>query len=130
MATNLMNVFKTVDLQGVGKTAANIVSLAFKPNKKTGAKIARAVLDDGTTLILADVPIIEKDEDQKEYSTIPVGFIIVRDEYFITVSLMENQVIRRMNPMKNKSVATYKKSRLVLQCLYVNSEIYLNLLNL
>ena len=41
---------------------------------------------------------------------------------------MENQVIRRMNPMKNKSVATYKKSRLVLQCLYVNSEIYLNLL--
>ena len=76
--------------------------------------------DDGTTLILADVPIIEKDEDQKEYSTIPVGFIIVRDEYFITVSLMENQVIRRMNPMKNKSVATYKKSRLVLQCLYVN----------
>ena len=128
MATNLMNVFKNVDLQGVGKTAANIVSLAFKPNKKTGAKIARAVLDDGTTLILADVPIIEKDEDQKEYSTIPVGFIIVRDEYFITVSLMENQVIRRMNPMKNKSVATYKKSRLVLQCLYVNSEIYLNLL--
>ena len=51
MTTNLMNVFKTVDLQGVGKTAANIVSLAFKPNKKTGAKIARAVLDDGTTLI-------------------------------------------------------------------------------
>lgn len=84
--------------------------------------------DDGTTLILADVPIIESDEDQKEYSTIPVGFIIVRDEYFITVSLMENEVIRRMNPMINRSVATYKKSRLVLQCLYVNSEIYLNLL--
>ena len=84
--------------------------------------------DDGTTLILADVPVIESDEDQKEYSTIPVGFIIVRDEYFITVSLMENEVIRRMNPMINKSVATYKKSRLVLQCLYVNAEIYLNLL--
>lgn len=84
--------------------------------------------DDGTTLILADVPIIESDEDQKEYSTIPVGFIIVRDEYFITVSLIENEVIRRMNPMINRSVATYKKSRLVLQCLYVNSEIYLNLL--
>ena len=84
--------------------------------------------DDGTTLILADVPIIESDEDQKEYSTIPVGFIIVRDEYFITVSLIENEVIRRMNPMINRSVATYKKSRLVLQCLYINSEIYLNLL--
>lgn len=51
MATNLMNVFTNSDLKKVGKSAANIVSLAFKPNKKTGAKIARAVLDDGTTLI-------------------------------------------------------------------------------
>ena len=34
MATNLMNVFKNVDLQGVGKTAANIASLAFKTKKK------------------------------------------------------------------------------------------------
>lgn len=43
--------FKTSDLKEVGQTAANVVSLAFKPNKKTGAKIARAVLDNGTTLI-------------------------------------------------------------------------------
>ena len=51
MATNLMNVFKNTDLKNVGKSAADVVSLAFKPNKKTGAKIARAVLSDGTTLI-------------------------------------------------------------------------------
>ena len=47
MATNLMNVFKNTDLKNVGKSAADVVSLAFKPNKKTGAKIA----SDGTTLI-------------------------------------------------------------------------------
>lgn len=51
MATNLMTVFKNADLKKVGKTSANVISLAFKPNKKTGAKMARAVLDDGTTLI-------------------------------------------------------------------------------
>lgn len=51
MTTSLMNVFKNADLKEVGKTTANVISLAFKPNKKTGAKIARAVLDDGTTLI-------------------------------------------------------------------------------
>ena len=51
MPLNLMKVFKNADLENVGKTTANVVSLAFKPNKKTGAKIARAVLDDGTTLI-------------------------------------------------------------------------------
>ncbi|MCD8220936.1 MAG: hypothetical protein LUD07_01860 [Clostridiales bacterium] len=51
MTTNLMNVFKSTDLKKIGKTTANVVSLAFKSNKKNGAKIARAVLDDGTTLI-------------------------------------------------------------------------------
>lgn len=51
MPTNLLTVFRNVDLKALGKTTANIVSLAFKTNQKTGAKIARAVLDDGRTLI-------------------------------------------------------------------------------
>ncbi len=51
MSTSLLSVFKNVDLKDLGKTTANIVSLAFKTNQKTGAKIARAVLDDGRTLI-------------------------------------------------------------------------------
>ena len=51
MGFNLMTVFKNADLQKFGQTAANVVSLAFKTNSKTGARIARAVLDNGTTLI-------------------------------------------------------------------------------
>ncbi|MDD3193561.1 MAG: Trp family transcriptional regulator [Oscillospiraceae bacterium] len=51
MSTNLMTVFKNSDLQKFGQTAANIVSLAFKVDKKNGARIARAVLENGTTLI-------------------------------------------------------------------------------
>lgn len=51
MPITLMNVFKNSDLKNIGKAANNILSLNFKSNKKTGAKIARAVLDDGTTLI-------------------------------------------------------------------------------
>lgn len=51
MTTNLMKVFKNADLKNVGKSATDIVSLSFKPNKKTGTRIARAVLSDGTTLI-------------------------------------------------------------------------------
>lgn len=51
MGFNLMTVFNTADLQKFGQTAANIVSLAFKTNKKNGSRIARAVLDNGTTLI-------------------------------------------------------------------------------
>ena len=51
MSINLLSVFKNVDLKDLGKTTANIVSLAFKTNQKTGARIARAVLDDGRTVI-------------------------------------------------------------------------------
>lgn len=51
MAFNLMTVFKNADLQAFGQTTANVVSLAFKTNKKSGARIVRAVLDNGTTLI-------------------------------------------------------------------------------
>ena len=51
MGTDLLSIFKNVDLREIGKTTANIISLSFKPNMKTGARIARAVLDDGRTLI-------------------------------------------------------------------------------
>ena len=55
MATNLMNVFKNTDLKNIGKSTADVMSLAFKPNKKTGAKIARAVLSDGTINKLPEI---------------------------------------------------------------------------
>jgi len=46
-----MNVFNGNDFRQFGKTAKDVVSLALKTNNKTGAKFARAVLDDGTALI-------------------------------------------------------------------------------
>ena len=51
MPTNLLNIFKVEDFKEVGKTAANIMQLEYKPNRKTGAKLARAVLDNGVILI-------------------------------------------------------------------------------
>jgi len=51
MSVNLMNVFKKVDLMNIGKTASNITSMKLIKNKKTGGHIARAVFDNGITLI-------------------------------------------------------------------------------
>lgn len=51
MKINLLNIFKNGDLKEIGKTTANIISLSLKSNKNTGTKFARAVLDDGRTLI-------------------------------------------------------------------------------
>ena len=52
MPTSLLNIFKNAEIRKeTGKTTANIIDLAFRTNGKTGAKIARAVLDDGRTLV-------------------------------------------------------------------------------
>lgn len=51
MSVSLMRIFKNADFKEVGKNVADVVSLTLKPNKKTGAKIARAVLNNGQTLI-------------------------------------------------------------------------------
>ena len=84
--------------------------------------------DDGTILFIIDVPIIEKENDVEIYTTLPVGVIFVRDEYVITVSLKENDIIKKMERIVGKKVITYKKSQFLFQLFYENSSAFLNLL--
>ena len=84
--------------------------------------------DDGTILFVVDVPIIEKNEENDVYTTMPLGMIFVRDDYFITVSLRKNKVIESFEKMKIKNFVTYKKSRFLFQILYLNSSLYLTYL--
>lgn len=82
--------------------------------------------DDNTILFIIDIPIIEKESGNKVYSTMPIGVIFVRDEYFITVSISKNYIIDELE--KRKNLITYKKSRLLLQIFYSNAERFLTLL--
>ena len=84
--------------------------------------------DDGTILFIIDVPIIERENDVEIYTTMPVGVIFVRDEYVITVSLKENDIIKKMERIVGKKVITYKKSQFLFQLFYENSSAFLNLL--
>lgn len=84
--------------------------------------------EDNTILFVVDVPIIEKQEEDYIYSTMPLGMIIVRDDYFITVSLQKNQVIQNFENRKVKNFQTYKKTRFIFQILYLNASFYLNYL--
>lgn len=84
--------------------------------------------DDDTTLLIVDVPIIEKNEENDIYTTMPLGMIVVRDDYFITVSLKRNKVIEEFEKRKIKNFQTYKKTRFIFQILYINSSYYLNYL--
>ncbi len=83
--------------------------------------------DDNTTLFIIDVPVIEKENNEQVYSTMPLGMIVVRDDYFITVSLKTNRVVSELEKAKN-NIITYKKSRMILQIFYKNAELYLKYL--
>jgi magnesium transporter len=85
--------------------------------------------DDGTILFIIDVPIMEKEQDTEVYSTMPVGLIVVRDDYFITVSLKKNKIISGLeNSINKKKITTYKKSRFIFQFFYENASVFLRLL--
>ena len=84
--------------------------------------------DDNTILFVVDVPIIEKVEGVDTYTTMPVGMIVVRDDYFITVSLRKNRIIENFEKRKIKNFQTYKKTRFIFQILYLNASYYLTYL--
>ena len=84
--------------------------------------------EDNTILFIIDVPVLENEGGTLIYSTMPIGIIFVRDDYFITVSIKENEIVQNLNPNQRKNLTTYKKSRFLLQILYENSSLYLNLL--
>jgi len=84
--------------------------------------------EDNTTLFVVDVPIIEKEYENYIYTTMPLGMIVVRDDYFITVSLKKNRVIEDFENRKIKNFQTYKKSRFIFQILYLNASYMLTYL--
>ncbi|MBR3003094.1 MAG: magnesium transporter CorA family protein [Clostridia bacterium] len=85
--------------------------------------------DDNTILFIVDVPIIEKEKDDNDiYTTMPLGMIVVRDDFFITVSLDKNKVIQSFEKTKIKNFQTYKKSRFIFQILYMNASFFLRYL--
>ena len=87
---------------------------------------ARIDTEDDMTLFVIDVPIIEDIKDDTTYTTMPLGVIIVRDDFLITVSLRKNRIIDAFEKGRIKGVYTYKKTRFLLQILYLNSASYLD----
>ena len=84
--------------------------------------------DDNTTLFVIDVPVIEKGEENDIYTTMPLGMIVVRDDFFLTVSLKKNKIIESFEKRKIKNFQTYKKTRFIFQIFYLNASYYLSYL--
>ena len=88
---------------------------------------ARLEHDNGQTLIIVDIPIIDNDAYISLYATIPLAIIMLKDA-IVTVCLKESTVIKDFEKKRIKSFVTQFKNRFVLQLLYKNAAQYLQYL--
>jgi len=89
---------------------------------------SRIEKEENNVLTIVDIPIhVKNDSDSALYDTIPLG-IIATEDYFITVCLEENPIIKEFARNRVKGFFTYKKTRFTLQLLYVMAAHYLRYL--
>ena len=106
-------------------------------NLKVNAEFIKPALDEeersrienenGQTLVLVDIPIVEKEGNKNVYSTIPLGIILTK-ENIITVCLKETPILYDFINKRVKSFYTHFKSRFLLQILFKNATFYLHYL--
>ncbi|MGN0536932.1 MAG: magnesium transporter CorA family protein [Acutalibacteraceae bacterium] len=68
--------------------------------------------EDGTTLIVIDIPTVERVGKNITYSTMPIG-IMITEKNVITVSLRENQILSEISEGVVKNVMTSYKTHFV-----------------
>ncbi len=78
----------------------------------------RIDVEDGQILIIVDIPVKYMDEKNNEvFSTLPLGLLVL-DDYYITVSSAEIEVLDVFRNNKVRGFFTFKKTRFTFQILY------------
>ena len=83
--------------------------------------------EDGTTLIIIDIPIVEKISKNITYSTMPIG-IMITENNVITVSLRENPILSELSEGVVRNVMTSYKTHFVLHIMLRMATKYLQYL--
>lgn len=86
--------------------------------------------ENGTTLLLIDIPYENFDSEEKyrgTHSTLPMG-IVVSPDYIVTVCLRENLILQDFISGRMKDFTTNKRTRFLYQILYRTSALYLRYL--
>ena len=84
--------------------------------------------EDGTKMLLLDVPVKDSSKGLHETKTLPLAILIVRNDYIVTVALQKYEFLEEFSSGKVKEFYTYKKSRFVIQIIYRLAVLYLKTL--
>ena len=150
----MMKIYKTIDEQGLFREVSNLekgcwINLISPSAQEIntlcntiGAREdflkypldveekARIDVEDDQVLIVVDVPIIETVNTNIEgvFSTMPLGMLVIRDDYFITICTKESPIIKEFVDCRVKNFFTFKKTRFILQILLKMATYYLTYL--
>lgn len=121
----------------INPTIEEIEEVAAKTNIPKGLmeklldaeELPRIENEGEATLIVIDVPLIEDRRYKSKYATLPLG-IITNNEYLITISTKEVEILNEIKENKIKSLYTYKKTRFIIQLLLGIASLYVKYLNL
>lgn len=106
------------------------VPLEFLKSGLDDEEQPRVDLGDNHKMFIVDVPYIYERNQVTSIKTIPLCIILLRDEYFVTLSLKECEVLKDFKNDKVKDFYTYKKSRFMIQLLYRIASSYIKYLNI
>lgn len=88
---------------------------------------SRVQMEDGYTLILVDIPCEEMRNEQRAYTTIPLGILLVSDA-IITVCSEDTVILNYFYNNRMRGFSTKKKIRFVYQILLRTTNLYQSLL--
>lgn len=88
---------------------------------------SRVQMEDGYTLILVDIPFEEIRNEQRAYTTIPLGILLVEDA-IITVCSDDTVILNYFANNRMRGFSTKKKMRFVYQILLRTANLYQALL--
>ena len=88
---------------------------------------SRIEVEEDYTLILVDIPVIEKRNEKDWYGTIPMAIITTEDLIF-TVCLEDTPILTTFMTGRVRGFHTHMKTRFILQVLYKNASLFLQYL--
>jgi len=88
---------------------------------------SRIEVEASYTLVLVDIPKVEKRDGRERYVTQPLGIFLAKDA-IVTVCLEDTPILSAIGNKRTREFHTHMKTRFVLQILYRNASLFLQYL--
>ncbi|MBU4486073.1 MAG: magnesium transporter CorA family protein [Candidatus Delongbacteria bacterium] len=91
-------------------------------------EVARLEIDDDNYIALSRIPIHDMDEEGSSFTTIPMGIIVIKDSFMLTVASRENDLINDFINERIKKFNPSDRTTSILQIFNRTNQLYIKYL--